>query len=118
MAEVSKTGDAVGRGSWRSSFLGAPGAELFAGNFSAQKFLETGRRRPVPRFPVASGRPKENSSYGKCAQENCLTLGVHPTRLCLCIRSSALSRAFFSLFCGVTHTSTFASRERGQGRTA
>src|SRR5215468_1412508 len=79
MAEVSKTGDAVGRGSWRSSFLGAPGAELFAGNFSAQKFLETGRRRPVPRFPVASGRPKENSSYGKCAQENCLTLGVHPT---------------------------------------
>ena len=79
MAEVSKTGDAVGRGSWRSSLLGAPGAELFAGNFSAQKFLGTGRRRPVSRFPVASGRPKENSSYGKCAQENCLTLGVHPT---------------------------------------
>jgi len=46
MAEVSKTGDAMGRGSWRSSFLGAPGAEFFAGNFSAQKFLGTGATSP------------------------------------------------------------------------
>jgi hypothetical protein len=32
----SKTGDAVGRASWRSSFLGAPSAELFAGSSACQ----------------------------------------------------------------------------------
>jgi hypothetical protein len=37
---------------------------------------------PVPRFPSILGRQKENSSYCKCAQKICLTVGVHPKKLC------------------------------------
>ena len=77
MAEVSKTGDAVGRGSWRSSFLGAPGAKFLRETSARENFLGRGRRRPRPKIPRILGRRKENSSYGKCAQENCLTGGVH-----------------------------------------
>jgi hypothetical protein len=40
---------------------------------SAKTFLGRGRRRPRPKIPV----PWENSNYGKCAQEICLTRGVH-----------------------------------------
>ena len=42
----AKTGDAVGRGSWRSSFLGAPGAKFFCG---APKFLGAGATSPPSR---------------------------------------------------------------------
>ena len=35
----------------------------------------------VPRFPGIPGTLKENSNNGKCAQENCLTGGVHPKNL-------------------------------------
>ena len=84
-----KTGDAVGRASWRSSFLGAPGAQFFAesgrsldrrtGALPARKnFLGRGRRRPLPKIPCFPRRQEGNASYCKCAQENCLTEGVHP----------------------------------------
>src|SRR5215472_5638545 len=64
----------VPRRSWRG---------IFAGNFSAQKFLgDGGDVAPVPKIPRNLGRRKENSSYGKCAQENCLTRGVHLKKLC------------------------------------
>ena len=82
MAEVPKTGDAVGRGSWRSSFLGAPGAEFLRETSARKNFLGRGRRRPRPKIPRILGRRKENSSYSMCAQENCLTRGVHPSSLC------------------------------------
>jgi hypothetical protein len=62
----AETGDAVGRSSWRSPFLGAPGAGFFCG-------ME---------IPSILRRQKENSSYCKCAQQICLTVGVHPRRPC------------------------------------
>ena len=49
---------------------------------SAKKFLGRGRYRPRPKIPRIPGRPKENSNYCKCAQEICLTTGVHPKKLC------------------------------------
>ena len=75
----AKTGDAVGRSSWRSPFLGAPGADFFAG---WRNLLGQGRRRPCPKIPSILGRQKEDSSYCKCAQQICLTAGVHPKTLC------------------------------------
>ena len=39
-----KTGDTVGRASWRSSFLGAPGAEFFAERDHSLFPKETGRK--------------------------------------------------------------------------
>jgi hypothetical protein len=75
----AETGDAVGRSSWRSPFLGAPGAGFFCG---MENFLGQGRRRPCPKIPSILRRQKENSSYCKCAQQICLTAGVHPRRLC------------------------------------
>ena len=68
-----KTGDAVGRASWRSSFLGAPGAQFFAesgrsldrrtGSTSgAQKFLGQGATSPPAQdslFPKGKGRKRK-----------------------------------------------------------
>jgi len=52
-------------------------------NVSSAKFLGTGGDvAPGPKIPMILRRRKENSSYGKCAQENCLTRGVHLKKLC------------------------------------
>jgi hypothetical protein len=40
----TKTGDAVGRASWRSPFLGAPGADFFCG---MEKSFGTGAMSPL-----------------------------------------------------------------------
>jgi hypothetical protein len=67
----AKTGDAMGRTSWRSSFLAAPGAKFFAerSRFFGPKNEEHLRRAkiswagadvaPYPRFPVSQGDRKE-----------------------------------------------------------
>ncbi len=89
----SKTGDAVGRARWRLSFLGAPGVEFFAergrsldrrmGSTSgAPKFLETGATSPLSQDPQYPGETEGNSTYCKCAQQICLTEGVHPRVVC------------------------------------
>jgi hypothetical protein len=67
---------------FKGAFLGAPGAEFLRKTSDRKNFLGRGRRRPRPKIPRILGRRKENSSYGMCAQENCLTGGVHPTLLC------------------------------------
>src|SRR5215472_17375865 len=60
MAEVSKTGDAMGRGSWRSSFLGAPGAEFLRETSARKNFLGTGATSPPsPRFPGTWGEGRK-----------------------------------------------------------
>jgi len=74
----AKTGDAVGRASWRSSFLDAPSAGFFCGKQGMGERSTSARKN----FPSTLGRTKENSSYGKCAQENCLTVGVHVILVC------------------------------------
>src|SRR5262249_46442571 len=42
--------------------------------------------------PSAAELLRGNSNDGKCAQGNCLTAGVHPTRLCLVLCPSARKR--------------------------
>ena len=101
----AKTGDAVGRASWRSSFLGAPGAEFFAergrfldrrvGSTSGEpKFLGQGATSPLPKIPCFPRRQEGNASYCRCAQEICLTEGVHPMLMCpvLCPPSFNIGR--------------------------
>ena len=44
---------------------------------SAKISWDGGDVAPVPRSPATWG----NSNDGKCAQENCLTGGVHPKKL-------------------------------------
>jgi len=41
---------------------------------------------PAPRSPVSRG----NSNDGKCAQENCLTGGMHPITLCPILRHTTV----------------------------
>jgi hypothetical protein len=80
----AKMGDAVGRASWRSSFLGAPGAEFFAesggslvrrmrSTSGAPKFPGQG---PLPKIPCLSRRQEGNVSYCRCAQRICLAEGA------------------------------------------
>ena len=77
-----KTGDTVGRASWRSSFLGAPGAEFFAerdhsldrrmgSTSSAPKFLGQGATSP----------PAQDSLFPKETGRKCKLLQVCPRKL-------------------------------------
>ena len=86
-----KTGDAVGRASWRSSFLGAPGAEFFAergrsldrrmGSTSgAPKFSRAGGDvAPCPRFPVSQGDRKEMQATASVPKKTVSLKGCTPT---------------------------------------
>jgi hypothetical protein len=80
----SKTGDAVGRARWRSSFLGAPGVEFFAergrslerrmGSTSgAPKFLGTGTGATSP--------PSQDSPYPGETERKFKILQVCPRNL-------------------------------------
>ena len=89
MAEVSKTGDAMGRGSWRSSFLGAPGAEFLRETSARKNFLGTGATSPPsPRFPGTWGEgrkiqatasvPKKTVSLEGCTSVDCAQFCATP----------------------------------------
>jgi hypothetical protein len=57
----AKTGDAMGRTSWRSSFLGAPGAKFFAerSRFFGPKNEEHLRRAKISLSPKETGRKRK-----------------------------------------------------------
>src|SRR5262249_39531383 len=75
----AKTEDAAGRASWRSSFLGAPGARFFC---RAQKFLGTGATSPPSQDPHYPGEmegkfklqrvcPRKTVSLWGCTSGRC-----------------------------------------------
>ena len=89
----SKTGGCCGssevaivvpRCSWRRIFCGK---RPFFGTKDGEHFRRAkvswdgGDVAPVPRFPVSRGDRKKIQRYCKCAQEICLTVGVHLTTL-------------------------------------
>ena len=82
----AKTGDAVGRSSWRSPFLGAPGAGCFCG---MEKFLGTGATSPLSQDPQYPGEtegkfkllqvcPRKSVSLQGCTPLDCAQFCAHP----------------------------------------
>ena len=91
MAEVSKTGDAVGRGSWRSSFLGAPG---FPGSWGEGRKIQ-----------ATASVPKKTVSLEGCTSFNCAQFCAPPRSKKIAMGGSGEGKQIACTGAGIQHHS-------------